>query len=727
MFKLKLIKYNRDIFKVIDLNYRYFFSFTVANEREITEWREADIFFVETHTFENMLEKVWDQPFMTFVGAPGSGKTATARHIALKLQEKGYKILPIKDICHIETYCDPHNPQVFVIDDVLGSLGFDMSAYFILDRYSDKINSPTMPRTKVLMTCREVVFRNEHISLCLFDESNVILLNGEEHGLNVQDKQRLLLKYKLEKDILNTANLSSTSNMFPLLCKFYSTRNCFKVYGPSFFIKPVPSIFKGLDELSIHHKVAYASLVLLMANQNRLSKSMLDNTNCAENANISHQLKSQVLAACKVESRTESFCFINALSEMVGTYTKSCDSVFTFIHESLLEIVAYHFGSQNPNLIIQYMNSDFIANNIKLETYADEKRTKMMNANSAKGCYKDSDTIGKQDAIDLCIKVSNYKMLAERLYTDVKRGELYNVFGNEALKHSFVLDAFIDLMEREPYEELHSVFLSQLKTNVVKHIYDKIKRLDYSNVGINFTLVGLGKFYDGSVRAISWVIFYGHNRILQSIKNRVMEKDKHVDSLFTGSFKELRQNHSPSLCNSQTVGKLNRATIEHYRLICLGCYSGDLNIVNSLLSNVHEKRILNGEIDCYKMEGMEPLVIACFHGYLSIAKELINAGASVNLNPNYWTPLAAASTRGHLHIVKELIKAGADVNIGSPLDLAKFANHNEIVKTLKAAGANDMKSSSFQKPHSSAGHIMDRFVYNQRKCSSNQVYFGSLF
>lgn len=142
-----------------------------------------------------------------------------------------------------------------------------------------------------------------------------------------------------------------------------------------------------------------------MANQNRLSKSMLDNTNCGENANISHQLKSQVLAACKVESRTDSFCFINALSEMVGTYTKSCDSVFTFIHESLLEIVAYHFGSQNPNLIIQYMNSDFIANNIKLETYADEKKTKMMNANSAKGCYKDSDTIGKQDAIDLCISL----------------------------------------------------------------------------------------------------------------------------------------------------------------------------------------------------------------------------------------------------------------------------------------------------------------------------------
>lgn len=41
------------------------------------------------------------------------------------------------------------------------------------------------------------------------------------------------------------------------------------------------------------------------------------------------------------------------------------------------------------------MNSDFIVNNIKLEMYVDEKRIKMMNVNLVKGCYKDSDIIGK--------------------------------------------------------------------------------------------------------------------------------------------------------------------------------------------------------------------------------------------------------------------------------------------------------------------------------------------
>lgn len=112
-----------------------------------------------------MLEKVLAQPFMTFVGAPGSGKTVTVRHIALKLQEKGFEVLPITDIGQLETYCDPYNPQVFIIDNVLGSLGLDMSAFYRLNSFSEKLKYPTMPETKVLMTCREVVFRNEKMSI----------------------------------------------------------------------------------------------------------------------------------------------------------------------------------------------------------------------------------------------------------------------------------------------------------------------------------------------------------------------------------------------------------------------------------------------------------------------------------------------------------------------------------------------------------------------------------
>lgn len=139
-----------------------------------------------------MLERVKLQPYVTFVGVSGSGKTATVHHIALKLQQKGYEILPIIDINKIEDYCDPHKPQVFVIDDVLGVYGFDMSAFNVLSKYEERITNPTMPKTKFLMTCREVVYRNEALANTFFSKkNNVVLLNSDDNALTNSDIQIL--------------------------------------------------------------------------------------------------------------------------------------------------------------------------------------------------------------------------------------------------------------------------------------------------------------------------------------------------------------------------------------------------------------------------------------------------------------------------------------------------------------------------------------------------------
>lgn len=106
-----------------------------------------------------MLDQVRNQPYVTIVGVPGSGKTATARHIALTLEREGYEILPIKDKNKLEDYCDPRNPQVFFLDDVLGVFGLDMAEFNTLRKYEDNIMNPVMPNTKIIMTSREVVYK----------------------------------------------------------------------------------------------------------------------------------------------------------------------------------------------------------------------------------------------------------------------------------------------------------------------------------------------------------------------------------------------------------------------------------------------------------------------------------------------------------------------------------------------------------------------------------------
>ncbi|XP_062587315.1 uncharacterized protein LOC134248948 isoform X2 [Saccostrea cucullata] len=71
------------------------------HEVQLMQWSVEDDVYSETHTFLEMLNKVRGQPYMTFVGAPGTGKSATIHHIALILQEEGYEIIPIIDISEI--------------------------------------------------------------------------------------------------------------------------------------------------------------------------------------------------------------------------------------------------------------------------------------------------------------------------------------------------------------------------------------------------------------------------------------------------------------------------------------------------------------------------------------------------------------------------------------------------------------------------------------------------
>lgn len=207
--------------------------------QDIARWKEDDKRFVESHSFPYMLVKARNQPFVTFVGVPGSGKTATARHIALILQKEGYEILPIADKNKIEDYCDPHKPQVFVIDDVIGEFGLKMEELNALNKYQDRLRKPTMSETKFIMTCREMIYRNETVSSCfLFESKNLIMLHSVENALNDHDKLQIFAKYDLEKNLLTSENLASSSNMFPYLCKlFCKEKNSNVMDQPSLYLQ----------------------------------------------------------------------------------------------------------------------------------------------------------------------------------------------------------------------------------------------------------------------------------------------------------------------------------------------------------------------------------------------------------------------------------------------------------------------------------------------------------
>lgn len=77
---------------------------------------------------------------------------------------------------------------------------------------------------------------------------------------------------------------------------------------------------------------------------------------------------------------------------------------------------------------------------------------------------------------------------------------------------------------------------------------------------------------------------------------------------------------------------------------------------------------------------------------MSVVRLLLKAGAVVNERERDKTPLIAACLKGHLRIVKELINAGANVNLKgdkSPLTIALENDHWSIVQELRIVGANN--------------------------------------
>lgn len=648
--------------------------------------------FIEMHNFPAMLEQVKKRSFITFVGVPGSGKSATARHIALILQSEGYQIIPIKFIPELENYCDPENRQIFVIDDVLGFLGMNKQAFQMLNLYKERLEKPSMSETKIIMTCREDVFRNEALSGCFLNrKKNVILLNSGEYALNNQDVKHLLTVYNLDEKLLLSSHLqlSLYRKMFPLLFKLFSQER-FRAYGPEFFSSPIPCMLRLLDNIQHENKIHYASLVLLMINQNKLSKDILDN----ETSDFK-DMKCKVFRACRVKQSTDSFKLIDALSEMIGTYTKECGSEFSFMHASMFEITAYQFGHQFQELLLQHMSGHYIANYIKVDSSETEKGICDQDIRHRSHERMHNKDAKQEDKIDLCIslKKSLYQKFAERLSRDVMKREFFDVFGHEALKHPTILQAFIELMKRMSYNQLFSVFLLGLKEQF------KIQRNEQANFGVKggdyfyIQKLLLGEkstqsHYKDSVRAISWIIYHGHHQILQCIVDRMIKEKKTVDDLFqnfdakVSSLKTNSVKGGSGKCikikDAYTIGPSSKIMEtwkkqeieEQFRLLCLSCYSGDLKTFRIILSHVKKDVVIDSSRHSVIVSGekeniiwkFEPLVIACKQGYLEIVMELLNSKADVNLHDEFHTPLSAACENGHLDVVKFLIKEGAKVN-----------------------------------------------------------------
>lgn len=728
------------------------------NKKAAIKWRGAG--FVETKDFKTIEKQVLKQKYVMIVGAPGSGKSAAVRHIALKLQQNGSEVLDITDIRYIETYFSPSTPQVFIIENALGIFELDKSKLNKIREYKKKIEIPANEETKILFTCRYAIFKNRAVAKTFLAKKENV---GNLNVLTKKDKRHLFSKNNLQMKVLRKIGSSETSPMFPLLCKLYSENRGLSKYGQQFFISPIPNLLEELSDMKNENKTQYVSLIFLMMSQNSLTQTKLYDDSYKE-------IKKHFSQKGIIDSKTEPAMLYEALREMEGFYTKQVNGRFTFVHEHMFEIVAYHVGQDFPEIILEYMSSDYIASHLR--------------PNST------HDTENEEENADLLLILNKLKfpILAERLFRDLKKGELYNVFRNKCFQHSCMRTAFVGVLKTMSFSQLSYVFLSELKEcfNLRRYTFNagltRDKMFDVKHPESEFHRLLLSQrtlkrrrgkavscFYMYSVRAISWVVCVGHHETLQYVMDQTKKETGSIDILFQSSYNKVDRKYSNikaidtdtelkyavdkiKLGKSHLVGDYRIQAREQYcesdddtdsdwandtenesddtdwdwtndtenesdtdiknnqvkyrksksdyepliaeqrRLLCLGCFSGDLNTVQILLQ--HTTHAVNSTVSYFGKQHyeLEPLIIACKLGHLDIARDLLEAGYHANVKGRYDTPLTAACAKGDLAVVDELIRVReADVNLSvknkTPLIEACAKGHKDIVKYLIRNGA----------------------------------------
>ncbi len=130
------------------------------------------------------------------------------------------------------------------------------------------------------------------------------------------------------------------------------------------------------------------------------------------------------------------------------------------------------------------------------------------------------------------------------------------------------------------------------------------------------------------------------------------------------------------------------------------CGRGDVKTIKSyLVSGIR----VNSKSDSGRLAGKTPLMIASMKGKREVVRLLLENGAEVNMKEDAsgsikrqpydgWTALFYAADSDHEEVVRILVSNGADVNMKTkagitPLSLAKLWQNEEMVRTLKNAGA----------------------------------------
>ncbi|XP_052083811.1 uncharacterized protein LOC127721184 isoform X2 [Mytilus californianus] len=661
-------------------------------DKKIQRWEEKDKKFIETASYNAIWTGIEQNQCVLVTGNSGAGKSAVIHHVALKLRNMGYKILPIIQPGDIFRYHNPNISQVFVCDNACGKYYADTAVIEEWIRFEDDLkllfDNTDM---KLLINTRLIVSQDECFKMMLFLDPYIVNLNSSHHRLSLSERKAILKRHlsnegdDVENDEADKIQISQESlesqDCFPLLCELFGENKSLRNDPEAFFSNPFEEYSKDLERLKMNKKsLKFCALAILVVFDDNLSVKMLSELEVDKEDEEKFDAICGKVGQPKGTSRQS---IMEELESLENIYVRKVSGKFRSLHDKMFDFLSSKIGPTVGLCLLKYSSCTFIRERVRLF-----------------GCLKNYDE--NVIVLESSLEDDYFK----RMFADIMDGNIKDVFFNKQMQDRSFEDALIKQFERMNDDDLEKMmkksgdyskacgnFLQRSNSAIVSFPNLTSSSDDMDEIA-KFHLSYMNSLlYQEETSTFHWLMAQGLDRIFSYVLERF---PKYVEE-------KIMQNYN--LCVSLAVleGRteiLSELLIKYphgaseddendkryYPIFIFVCFTGNLKLVKFL----HKKRLIYPK----KTEsGESALWVAAYSGQIDVLEFLIAKGFHINsVNKQNVTPLFIASQRGHVDIVKLLIQNGADVNKckengASPLFVACHEGHLEIVKFLHKSKA----------------------------------------
>ncbi|CAC5357222.1 unnamed protein product [Mytilus coruscus] len=614
--------------------------------KTISNWLEEDKKFVETKISELITETLTKPKAVILVGHPGCGKSATAKHVALKLQkEEGYEIEEVDQPDDIVKYYNSKTKQLFLIEDICGKFAIDQQKADQWTENYSKIEKLLQPNTinKFLITTRVSIYKSECFPrlTCLdIQECNF----AGTSKLSNEEMRSIALSY-IPRDTAVGID-DSTFDLFPffpLMCKLYSNMT---EQDPNFFKYPIELIQKEVNDIKQRHGSSFVALCLLVLHNNALDKQIFESnsssiTDCVE----------MIIRETKVNYDISLVKIEQSLKHKLHLFVSENGSEYVAIHDKMFDIISAVMIPLMFKCVIKFGNSSLLSSRIQLRSLEEKPN----------------------DFVQL-LPTELESTYFDRLHLDIEQGCHWDVFGN-------IQTRFIQ------YRQLFLRNLSKMQ----------IKMITFGNDGSTPLFVAAYKGYQDFVEYL-----------VDKFREQIFQRDEHNRSpLYIACKQGHVEVVKYLLLFDKDVYQLqNRNCTPFY----ISCQMGHVDIAQLLfqqdsINQSERKKFKNKKSALLKKDeikkgaddnlinkpmdtGITPLMAAAYNGHTDVVPFLLDIDVAFDsADHNESTALHYACLNNHADIVLLLVSHGAEVDPvdqknQTPFYISCCYGHMDIIKLL---------------------------------------------